>query len=97
MRDARRRHFRPRIDVEPSVVSKVEEDLLAILRVRLKPARRSLDPVEANNSINTALKSEMCDSACNSNESCRIVLIKSRDMGTWGKCLQCLFIHTLHF
>ena len=34
MRDARRRHFRQRIEAPPHVVTRVEADLLAIIRVR---------------------------------------------------------------
>ncbi len=42
MRDARRRHFRQRIEAPPHVVTRVEADLLAIIRVRpaaCKPIR----------------------------------------------------------
>jgi len=33
MRDARARHFRPRPDVDPALVAKTEQDLLAVLGV----------------------------------------------------------------
>ena len=36
-RDARTRHFRPAPDVDPGLVSKTEQDLLAILGVRARP------------------------------------------------------------
>lgn len=39
MRDARARHFRPRPDVPPAVVTKTEQDLLAILGVRPTPQK----------------------------------------------------------
>lgn len=35
MRDARAHHFRPRPNVPPALVAKTEQDLLAILGVRL--------------------------------------------------------------